>query len=112
MRPYQIVLIMLVICSTAKAQKIESNRVSKEHDLSEVAIKSKKVLLPDVQQISLRLPDSLTIGKRMPWKEQFHADNHETNILYSMANDDKYLYFIARASDVNTRRNIFGSGLV
>ena len=114
-----VLLLAAIVACAQKSPKVPANLKTdsslslKNKALLEVDIKAKRANLPDIQQISLRLPDSIKAnGKLALWKNQFHADNHETNLLYTIANDDDYLYFIARASDINTVRNIFGSGMI
>ncbi len=85
-----------------------------QHDsLAQVNIKDKSPKLPNIQQISLRAPDKFKIdGKATEWKNQFQAYNKATNIYYTLANDDKYLYLTVQATDPGVINKILGGGAI
>ncbi len=58
--------------------------------------------LPAVQTTSLRAPANIKIdGKTADWDDKFEAKNPTTDLLYTLANDDKKLYLVAQ-TDVET----------
>lgn len=66
--------------------------------------------LPKIQQTSLRAPANVKIdGKAADWGDKFEAKNPTTELLYTIANDDKKLYLIAQ-TDVETVINRISSG--
>jgi hypothetical protein len=69
--------------------------------------------LPNVQQASLRAPANLKIdGKTTEWADKFQAYNHETDIFYTMANDDDNLYLVVHASNPDVLTKITNRGIV
>ncbi len=58
--------------------------------------------LPKVQQVSVKAPANIKIdGKTADWGDKFEAKNPTTDLLYTLANDDKKLYLVAQ-TDVET----------
>jgi len=98
----------MVIALAANAQTLSAI----QHDsLTQVNIKAKPSKLPNIQQISLRAPDKFKIdGKATEWNNQFQAYNRATNIYYTLANDDKYLYLAVQATDPGIINKILGGG--
>jgi len=69
--------------------------------------------LPNVQKQSLRIPNNLKIdGLADEWGNNFAAYNHATDLAYTVANNDTMLYFIIKASDMQTIYKILNSGMV
>jgi len=53
--------------------------------------------LPKIQEVSVRAPAKVKIdGKATEWGNQFQAYNKNTEIFYTIANDDEKLYLIVR----------------
>lgn len=69
--------------------------------------------LPSVQTATgLRAPTNIKIdGKATEWNNQFQAHNHATEIYYTVANDDQYLYLIIQEDVPNLINKIFGGGI-
>lgn len=66
--------------------------------------------LPNVQTTSLRAPASVKIdGKTTEWNGQLQAYNKSTNIYYTIANDDKNLYLIIKATDKDVIKKIISN---
>src|ERR1700679_721966 len=69
--------------------------------------------LPNVQKVSLRVPGNVKIdGKPTEWDNTFRAYNYNTNIFYTMANDDDNLYLVVKATDADIINKIVGGGTV
>ncbi len=68
--------------------------------------------LPEVQPISLRAPDNIKIdGKTTEWDDKLQARNTIDRIVYTICNDDKNLYFTARAGGAYPGAKIVSGGL-
>jgi hypothetical protein len=68
--------------------------------------------LPNKQLISLRAPKNVKVdGKALEWQNKMAAYNHATQVYYTMANDDQYLYLAIQATDVNVISRIMGRGI-
>jgi len=68
--------------------------------------------LPDKQTVSLWAPSSVKIdGKADEWPEQLQAYNHATDIYYTIANDDSYLYLCIEATQQAVINKIINSGI-
>jgi hypothetical protein len=60
--------------------------------------------LPTVQQVSLRAPTGVKIdGRTGEWGDKFEAYNSATDLYYTIANDDKRLYFVFLSDSKNVR---------
>ena len=62
--------------------------------------------LPKVQKTSARAPENIKIdGKATEWNNKFQAYNKNTELYYTIANDDDNLYLLIRAdkSDIITK---------
>lgn len=58
--------------------------------------------LPDKQQTSVWAPDGLRIdGKAAEWDYTYRAHNHATNLFYTLANNNEFLYLVIHAEDGN-----------
>lgn len=69
--------------------------------------------LPNVQSINLQAPANIKIdGKATEWNNQFQAYNHNANVFYSMANDDRDLYLIIQAKDPVITKKIIAGGII
>jgi len=69
--------------------------------------------LPNVQQTSLRAPVNIKIdGKATEWGDKFQAYNNITGIFYTMANDDKNIYFTIKATNPDIIDRIVQGGIV
>ncbi len=68
--------------------------------------------LPGVQEKSLHAPATVKIdGNLKEWGDDFQAYNKATGIYYTMANDEKNLYFIMRSSDQVINNKFIGGGI-
>jgi len=68
--------------------------------------------LPKIQTASLRLPDNVKIdGKATEWDNKFQAYNTNTEVFYSIANDNDRLYFIMQATDPLVIRKIIAASI-
>ena len=68
--------------------------------------------LPNKQTISLRAPSTVKIdGKANEWPEQLQAYNHATDIYYTIANDDNYLYLCIEATVQPVINKIVNGGI-
>jgi hypothetical protein len=66
--------------------------------------------LPNVQKVSLRAPENIKIdGKPTEWNN-FQAYNYNTNVFYTIANDDDNLYLVLKATDPDIINKIVGGG--
>ncbi|SFH36869.1 hypothetical protein [Pedobacter insulae] len=75
-----------------------------------ITLKAQKV--PDIQNTSLIAPVNLRIdGKATEWGETLAADNKRTSLLYSLANDDKYLYFVIKGIGTPVINKIMAGGI-
>lgn len=68
--------------------------------------------LPEVQKTSLRAPAAIRIdGKAIEWNNQFQAYNKATEISYNMSNDNKNLYLVIKATDLDIINKIVCGGI-
>ncbi|HTH81474.1 MAG TPA: hypothetical protein VL490_00980 [Mucilaginibacter sp.] len=68
--------------------------------------------LPAIQKSSVWAPDKVKIdGAIAEWDNKFEASNHATDLLYTMANDDKNLYLVIQATDNDVINRIIGGGI-
>jgi len=68
--------------------------------------------LPEKQTTSIRAPSTVKIdGKADEWPEQLQAYNHATNIYYTIANDDNYLYLCIEATQQAVINKIVNGGI-
>ena len=76
-----------------------------------IAIAADGQKLPNIQATNIRAPSNLKIdGKCNEWEGLIQAFNKNTNVYYTIANDDKNLYLIAEVSDPRTIEKILTSG--
>jgi hypothetical protein len=67
--------------------------------------------LPDVQSGSILAPKTLRIdGRNLEWSN-FSAENKRTGIYYTVANDEKNIYFILKATSSETITKVFAGGI-
>lgn len=67
--------------------------------------------LPDIQTAKISAPASVRIdGKIQEWNG-FAAENKRTDLLYTLANDDKNLYLVIKASNNETITKIMAGGI-
>ena len=78
--------------------------------LAIVALNATAQKLPNKQEASFKAPTNVKIdGKAVEWGD-FKAYNSATEVYYTIANDDKNLYLVVRATDaVASRKIIAGS---
>src|SRR5476649_669100 len=68
--------------------------------------------LPEKQTVSLRAPSAVKIdGKADEWPEPLQAYNHATDIYYTIANDDNYLYLCIEATQQAVINKIINGGI-
>ncbi len=67
--------------------------------------------LSDVQEGNLAVSNIKVDGNATDWTSPLKAFNKSTGLNYTIANDDKKLYLIIQASDVNTTRKILMGGI-
>lgn len=68
--------------------------------------------LPNVQQVSLRMPANIKIdGKLTEWGPKLKAHNTATDVDYTLANDDKNLYLALRTTEYFVIENILKHGV-
>ena len=68
--------------------------------------------LPDKQEISVKIPANLKVdGKATEWNNQFQANNYNTDLLYTMANNDEELYLVIKAVDGDVINRIVDGGI-
>lgn len=68
--------------------------------------------LPDIQQNNFPAPAGIRIdGKNTEWNDSFQASNKRTNIVYTLANDDKNLYLAVKSTDVGNNTKIMAGGI-
>ncbi len=68
--------------------------------------------LPDVQNAALTAPANLRIdGKANEWEDTFSAENKRTSLLYSVANDDKFLYVVIKGIGTANINKIMAGGI-
>lgn len=68
--------------------------------------------LPNVQKTSLRAPAGIKIdGVPTEWNNTFQANNHSTNVFYTIANDENNLYLVIQSITVHTVEKILSGGI-
>lgn len=68
--------------------------------------------LPAVQKKGIRAPDNVKVdGRLTEWGDKLQAYNNTTQVFYTIANDDEYLYLIVRATDKNAIQKIDMGGI-
>ncbi|MBC7400330.1 MAG: hypothetical protein H7289_10320 [Mucilaginibacter sp.] len=68
--------------------------------------------LKDVQLGSMLAPSPIKIdGKLNEWGNNFQAYNRSTRVLYTLSNDDKNIYLIAKSTDFTTTAKIIAGGI-
>lgn len=68
--------------------------------------------LKTVQEGSFAAPTGVKIdGNLSDWKDNFQAYNKATKLYYTLANDDKYIYLIARSTDPTNIAKIQAGGI-
>lgn len=68
--------------------------------------------LPNVQQASVKAPVNIKIdGKANDWGNKFEANNPTTELLYTIANDDKKLYLVAQTTSYAVMNRIASGGI-
>jgi len=68
--------------------------------------------LPNVQQVSVKAPANIKIdGKANDWGNKFEASNSSTELLYTIANDDKKLYLVAQTTSPIVMNRIANGGI-
>lgn len=67
--------------------------------------------LSDVQETNLYVSNIKVDGNSGDWTSPLKAFNKSTGLNYTIANDNKKLYLIIQASDVNTTRKILMGGI-
>lgn len=68
--------------------------------------------LPTVQKVSLFAPANIKIdGKSTEWHDKFQAFNHATDLYYTVANDDEYLYFVMASKEHEVIDKIIRGGI-
>ena len=80
--------------------------------LAAICITADAQKLPNVQQTGVYAPANVKIdGKATEWDNKFQAYNNATDIFYTIANNDDYLYLIVQATDANVIRKIVERGV-
>lgn len=68
--------------------------------------------LPDIQNTGVVAPVGIKIdGKSTEWNDTFSAENKRTEILYTLANDDKNLYLVVKSANAAAANKIMMGGL-
>lgn len=68
--------------------------------------------LNTIQQASILAPAKVKVdGKLNEWSEGFKAYNRNTRLLYTLANDEKNIYLIAKSTDFTTKAKIIAGGI-
>jgi hypothetical protein len=68
--------------------------------------------LASIQVGSVLAPSPIKIdGKLNEWNGNFQAYNHNTRLLYILANDGKYIYLVAKSTDFTTKAKIISGGI-
>jgi len=81
--------------------------------LSATCITASAQKLPAVQpSTGFRAPANVKIdGKTTEWDNTFQANNHATDIFYTMANDDTRLYLVVQSTVPDVINKIIGGGI-
>lgn len=80
--------------------------------VASISIHAAAQKLPDVQNAALNAPVNLRIdGKSSEWGDSFSADNKRTSLLYSIANDDKFLYVVIKGVGAPNINKIMAGGI-
>lgn len=76
-----------------------------------ISLKANAQKLPDIQSSSVTAPNTVRVdGKIQEWNS-FAAENKRTNLLYTVANDDKNLYLVVKAENSETITKIMAGGI-
>jgi len=76
-----------------------------------ISIKTYAQKLPDVQSTAVAAPSTIRIdGRNLEWSN-FSAENKRTELLYTIANDDKNLYLALKATAHEVINKIFAGGI-
>jgi len=68
--------------------------------------------LPNIQSVSVRAPANVKIDARLnEWDDRFRAYNNNTDVFYTMANDDKNLYLVIKSADRMNNNKIMAGGI-
>jgi len=68
--------------------------------------------LPNIQQASVKTPVNIKIdGKATEWGNKFEANNATTELLYTIANDDKKLYMVVQTTSPMVMNRIANGGI-
>jgi len=68
--------------------------------------------LPNKQEVSLRAPADIKIdGQATEWNNQYQAYNKNTEIFYTIANDDNNLYLVIHATNTRIIEKIIEGGV-
>lgn len=79
--------------------------------LSLIILEANAQKLPDIQSSSIIAPNTVRIdGKIQEWNS-FAAENKRTNLLYTVANDNKNLYLVVKAESSETITKIMAGGI-
>ncbi|RZA02058.1 MAG: hypothetical protein EOP47_08410 [Sphingobacteriaceae bacterium] len=77
--------------------------------ISNIAIAQK---LPNIQVASLRAPANIKIdGKATEWNNQFQAYNKNTEVFYTVSNDDNNIYFTIQVTQARVIEKIMNAGV-
>lgn len=77
-----------------------------------IGLKGFSQKLPEVQTASLAAPVNIRVdGKHIEWNDTYVAENKRTEILYSLANDDKNLYLIVKSTSSASANKIMLGGI-
>ncbi len=77
-----------------------------------ITVKLHAQKLPGVQQAGVKAPANIKIdGKANDWDNKFEANNPATELLYTMANDDKKLYLIVQTASLIVMDRIASGGI-
>ncbi|WP_293301924.1 hypothetical protein [Pedobacter sp. UBA4863] len=78
--------------------------------MAHLSLKAQK--LPEIQTANVVAPKAIRIdGKIQEWDDVFAADNKRTNLLYTVANDDKNLYLVVKAINNDAITKIMAGGI-
>jgi len=68
--------------------------------------------LPNIQQASVKAPANIKIdGRANDWGNKFEANNSTTELLYTIANDDKKLYLVVQTISPMVMNRIANGGI-
>lgn len=67
--------------------------------------------LPNVQTAGLRSPAVKVDGNLNEWKDNFQAYNKQTQLYYSVSNDDQLLYLVVKSTNMQNNNKIAAGGI-